>query len=134
MNKKTVLIASDDIAVTDCINDILDEDNFFPIYSNRASQVLLKLIDIKLDLLILDIDLSGMSGLEIIPIIRKVRPNVPLIVLSSDNSFETGQEVASFGIWLYLLKPIDKDKLECFLNFLQMKSIQSDYNTNRWDT
>ena len=119
MNKKTILIASNDDVVTDCITDILDEDKFLAIYSDHASKVLLKVLDIKLDLLILDTDLSGMSGLEILPIIKKVRPNVPLIILSSDNSFETGQKIAKFGILLYLLKPIDTNKLECFLNFVK---------------
>ena len=125
MNKNIVLIASDDARVTESIADAIDEEQFFPIYSNRASEVLLKILDFNLDLLILDIDLSGMSGLEIIPIIKKIRPNVPVIVVSSDNSFETGKKVAKFGVWLFLLKPIDIDKLECFLNHVKMRSNSS---------
>ncbi|NIT59132.1 MAG: response regulator [Aliifodinibius sp.] len=122
MNKGTILVATDDLKLSECIADIIDEDQFCPIYLNRASEVLLRILDLRLDLLILDIDLSGMSGLEIIPIIKKIRPSVPLIVVSSDNTFETGQKVAKYGIWSFLLKPIDTDKLECFLNFVKPKA------------
>ncbi len=125
MRKKTILIASDDAAVNQCLVELLDEDQFIPIYSNRASEALLKVLDVEVDLLVLDIDISGKSGLEIIPIIKKVRPNIPVIVVSSDNSYETGKQLAKFGIWLFLLKPIKKDKLEYFLNFVNMKITQS---------
>lgn len=122
MIKKTILVASEDDSVTDCITAVLDEDEFSPIYVDRASEVLLEVLDVKLDLLILDIDLSGMSGLDFIRIIKKMRPKLPLIVISSDNSFETGKEVAKLGIELYLLKPIETDKLENFMNHVKIKS------------
>ncbi len=122
MQKKTILIASEDDSVTDCIIEKLDEQRFHSIYLNRANEVLLKVLEVKLDLVILDIDLSGMSGLELLPIIKKVRPKLPLIVISSDNSFETGQKVAKFGIGLYMLKPVEIERLENYLNYFMAKS------------
>ncbi|MFQ5754217.1 MAG: response regulator [bacterium] len=122
MDKKKVLIASNDFEVTECAANTIDEERFHLIYSDQASQVLLTLLDTEIDLLIFDLDLSGMTGLELIPIIRKVRPNLPLIVISNDNSFETGREVAKHGVWLFLLKPIDQNKLESFLNYVQMQN------------
>lgn len=122
MNSKTVLIASNDQMLADSIVEILDENRFFSIYSEHATDVILKVLEVSLDLIILDIELSGISGLEILPIIKKVRPKVPLVVVSSDNSFKLGQEIAKLGIWLFLLKPIEIDKLKSFLNFVQMKS------------
>lgn len=121
-NQKKILIASEDHATIECVSNIVDEEQFFPIYLKRASDVLIKVLDEDLDLLILDTELSGMPGLEIMPIIKKLRPNIPIIIISSDNSFEIGQQIAEFGIWSSLNKPIELDKLECFLNFVQMQS------------
>lgn len=122
MDCKTILIASNDRLLSDSIAEVLDEGQFFSIYSEHATDVILKVLEVRLDLIILDIDLSGISGLEILPIIKKVRPKIPLVVVSSDNSFKLGQEIAKWGIWLFLLKPIETEKLRSFLSFVQMKS------------
>ena len=83
--------------------------------------MLLNILDVDLDLLIIDTELSGISGMETMPIIKKLRPNVPIIFVSSDISFEIGQQIAEFGIWSNLNKPIETDKLECFLSYVQMQ-------------
>lgn len=121
-SKKTILIASDDKTTTECILNIIDKEQFNAICLRKASEVLLNILDVDLDLLIIDTELSGISGIEAMPIIKKLRPNVPIIIVSSDNSFEVGQQIAELGIWSSLNKPIETDKLECFLSYVQMQS------------
>lgn len=121
-SKKTILIASDDKTTTECILNIIDKEQFNAICLRKASEVLLSILDVDLDLLIIDTELSGISGIEAMPIIKKLRPNVPIIIVSSDNSFEVGQQIAELGIWSNLNKPIETDKLECFLSYVQMQS------------
>lgn len=121
-SKKTILIASDDKTTTECILNIIDKEQFNAICLRKASEVLLNILDVDLDLLIIDTELSGISGIEAMPIIKKLRPNVPIIIVSSDNSFEVGQQIAELGIWSNLNKPIETDKLECFLSYVQMQS------------
>lgn len=121
-SKKTILIASDDKTTTECILNVIDEDQFRTICLTKASEVLLNILDVDLDLLIIDTELSGIPGIEVMPIIKKLRPNVPIIIVSSDNSFEIGQQIAKLGIWSNLNKPIETDKLECFLSYVQMQS------------
>ena len=120
-SKKTILIASDDKTTTECIFNIIDKEQFNAICLRKASEVLLNILDVDLDLLIIDTELSGISGIEAMPIIKKLRPNVPIIIVSSDNSFEAGQQIAELGIWSNLNKPIETDKLECFLSYVQMQ-------------
>ena len=121
-SKKTLLIASDDKTTTECILNIIDTEQFYAICLKKASEVLLNILDVDLDLIIIDAELSGISGIEIMPIIKKLRPNVPIIIVSSENSFEIGQQIAELGIWSNLNKPIETDKLECFLSYVQMQS------------
>ena len=121
-SKKTILIASDDKTTTECIFNIIDKEQFNAICLRKASEVLLNILDVDLDLLIIDTELSGISGIEAMPIIKKLRPNVPVIIVSSDNSFEVGQQIAELGIWSNLNKPIETDKLECFLSYVHMQS------------
>lgn len=121
-SKKTILIASDDRTTTECILNVIDGEQFHAICLKKASEVLLNILDLDLDLLIIDAELSGISGIEIMPIIKRLRPNIPIIIVSSDNSFEIGQQIAELGIWSNLNKPIETDKLECFLSYVQMQS------------
>ena len=120
--KKTILIASDDKTTTECIFNIIDKEQFNTICLRKASEVLLNILEVDLDLLIIDTELCGISGIEAMPIIKKLRPNVPIIIVSSDNSFEVGKQIAELGIWSNLNKPIETDKLECFLSYVQMQS------------
>ncbi len=77
-----------------------------------------------MDLLVLDIDLFDNSGLDLIPMIKRVRPSPPLRVVSSDNSFEIGREIAKSGVWLFLIKSIEIDKFKSYLRFLFASNVQ----------
>lgn len=118
---QAILVASKDEQVCECIEKAADKSKFYIILTDRITEVLLKMLDVKVDLLILDLDLLGDAWLEVISVIKKVKSNLPLLVVSSDNSFETGREIAKFGVWLYLLKPIRPSKIESAMNFLQTK-------------
>lgn len=123
MKNKSILIASEDKQLCETVLGILNRSQFIPICSQRISQILLNILEKDFDLLILDIDSSGGARTEMINVIKKVRPNLPLIVVTSDNSFETGKKIAENGVLLFLLKPIDMEKLEYFLNFFIMQNI-----------
>lgn len=69
----------------------------------------------KPDLLITDIKLLGMSGLELLKEIRKTDSTLLAIVISGYRLFEFAKEAITLSIMDYLLKPIDKQKLEALL-------------------
>ncbi|WP_309121186.1 response regulator transcription factor [Paenibacillus sp.] len=67
------------------------------------------------DILITDISMPFMNGLELIRDIRGVRPEIRVIVLSGYNEFEYLKEGLVLGIENYLLKPINVDELQATL-------------------
>ena len=123
MKNKSILIASEDKQLCERVLGILNRSQLIPICSQRISQILLNILEKDFDLLILDIDSSGVARTEMINVIKKVRPNLPLIVVTSDTSFETGKKIVENGVLLFLLKPIDMENLEYFLNFFIMQNI-----------
>ena len=116
LEKQNVLVASEDALVNACVVDALDSNIFTIRFADCLSKFLLLTLETKVDLIILDIDLPGKSAVDLIKIVMNIRPKTPLIVTSSDCSFETGQEIAKLGIWSYLPKPIDTKELRRFLN------------------
>ena len=101
---------------------IVEEKGYFTTVLNQGSEVVLAVLDQDIDLIILDLDLEGMSGLEIIPIIKKTRPKIPIIVISGDNSIKTGGRILQYGIFYYLHKPINIKEISEVLEYVPMLS------------
>lgn len=72
---------------------------------------MLELRQVGYDLLITDVRLPGMSGLELVRRVRRVQPNLPVIVLTGYGSVAWEEEARSLGVQGYLMKPVDGEVL-----------------------
>jgi len=112
--RKNVLVATADGKVRDAICDFLR--SFSEEYSVKpvegSGRAILALLSEGVDLAIVDLNIGGISGLEAVEIMRRSRPKVPIIVISSDRSVETGSRVMQQGIFYYMLKPVRIDELK----------------------
>ncbi|MBW1786285.1 MAG: response regulator [Deltaproteobacteria bacterium] len=64
------------------------------------------------DLAILDIKLRKMSGVDVLSILREVRPDAKAVMLTGFPTVQTAQRAITLGAYDYLTKPIDIDRLE----------------------
>ncbi|THF75247.1 response regulator transcription factor [Cohnella fermenti] len=67
------------------------------------------------DLLVTDIRMPGLSGLELIERVRERRPGMKFVILSGYNDFELVRKAATLGIENYLIKPVNKEELSSTL-------------------
>ncbi|WP_343248237.1 response regulator transcription factor [Diplocloster hominis] len=67
------------------------------------------------DLLITDIEMPGMNGLELIREVRRLYPQVHILILSGYSNFEYARTAIKFGVDDYLLKPISQSDLNVVL-------------------
>ena len=67
--------------------------------------------DVAPDLVLLDIHLPDMSGLEVLRRVREVRPDVDVLVISAAKEVDTVRTALRGGVVNYLLKPFDSDAL-----------------------
>ena len=63
--------------------------------------------DPSLDLILSDINMPGMSGLEMLPKVKAARPNVPVIMITAYGDEATKRKAAELGAAGLLTKPID---------------------------
>ena len=68
--------------------------------------------DHKLDLVILDIKLKKMSGIEVLEELKKTDPTIRAIMLTGYPTVQTAQQARTLGANEYCVKPIDKEELE----------------------
>lgn len=67
------------------------------------------------NLIITDIEMPGLSGLELIVQLKEVLPETQFAVLSAHDQFSYAQQALRYGVFRYILKPIDPKELMAFL-------------------
>ncbi len=103
--KASILVVDDEPIERQTLTDILKLEgyNVASVASGEAAIEFLRLNTV--DLVILDLRMHGMSGLETAKVIRRVSPDVELILLTAHGSMETAIEALRQRVHDYLLKP-----------------------------
>ena len=79
----------------------------FAVSAQEALERAKTIADPMLILILLDINMPGMSGLEMLPKVKAVRPNVPVIMITAYGDEATKKKAAELGAAGLLTKPID---------------------------
>lgn len=78
---------------------------------NDSTKVLQTLDENEISIIVLDINMPGISGLELLPLIIEKYPNMPVIMLTAVNDVESAVKSIKAGAFNYLLKPVDETRL-----------------------
>ena len=113
---KKILIVEDDEAMRSLLKDFLDEEGFGTESVSNGSDALKKLMDQPFDLIITDIQMPGLTGLDILPGIKKLQPEAPVIVITAFGSDELYRRSFEKGATGYLEKPIHINKLRTLIH------------------
>lgn len=111
-----LLIADDEYFIRKRIKKIIqDSDLNFNIIieAENGEEVLTHLQETPVDLVLLDIKMPHMSGLEVCEQIQNHYPTTKVIILSGYNEFEFARKALQTGVFDYLLKPIRQEELIC---------------------
>lgn len=84
--------------------------------SSTPSEALFILERNKPDILFVDVEMPGMSGVELLQILREKHPSVPVVIVSAHSKFEYIQKALRMSAVDYLNKPVDPDELEKAIN------------------
>ncbi len=109
-----VFIVDDEVIVREGIRSKINWDNTeFSLAGEAADgEIALSMIqDIKPDILITDIKMPFMDGLELARMVKKMQPWIRIIILSGHDEFEYAKKAISIGIDDYLLKPFTAEEI-----------------------
>ena len=119
-----VFLVEDEIVVREGIRKNIHWEQYGFIYAGDASdgELALPLIrQIQPDLIITDIKMPFMDGLELIKLVREELPRTKVVIISGYDDFSYAQQAIRMGVEQYLLKPIIKEKMVEVLIALQKK-------------
>jgi DNA-binding NtrC family response regulator len=108
---KTILIIDDDKSVRDSLKMILEYERYEVEFAENGEEGLRKLDRLAVDVVLLDVKMSGMDGIEVLTKIRQKNEKLPVIMISGHGTIETAVEATKLGAFDFLSKPLDRDKL-----------------------
>ncbi|HEY0730166.1 MAG TPA: HD domain-containing phosphohydrolase [Pyrinomonadaceae bacterium] len=106
-----ILIVDDEVEITEILADLLSED-YDCIRAGSAEQALALLQDNEFQLVISDITMPGMSGLEMIPHVKAISPDTVVVMISGMQTVESAIGALRLGAFDYLMKPFDLRQVE----------------------
>src|SRR5436305_1055664 len=116
MNRKTrVLVVDDDTLLRGLVTQQLLRSDFAATPAASARECLQLLREADYDVVLLDIMMPDMSGLDALREIRKLEDPPEVVMLTADTSLSTGIEAMRHGAYDYLTKPATLDEMEAVL-------------------
>src|SRR5437660_2148618 len=104
--KTRILIIDDDDQIRGLLLNLLG--NIYDCFeAESAEQALTALEEDHFDLVISDIQLGGMSGLELVPRVHSIASDCVVLMISGQNTIETAIEAMRAGAFDYIMKPFD---------------------------
>jgi len=141
----SVFLVDDEHIVLDGIRNKIDWDNCVFTFAGEATdgELAYNMIqDVKPDILITDIKMPFMDGLELSRMLKKSQPWIKIIILSGHDEFDYAKEAISIGVEDYILKPFTSEDLLKSLNkvkenldkerkhFLDYNRLKEDFESN----
>lgn len=111
MAKGNILIADDDAAIRTVLNQAFARAGYTPRATGNAATLWRWVSQGEGDLVITDVVMPDENAFDLIPRMRKVRPDLPIIVMSAQNTLLTAITAAECGAYEYLPKPFDLNEL-----------------------
>ena len=128
--KRQILIADDEeIVVRSCLR-ILSTDEFEIDSACNGLEAIEKLSKKNYDMLILDIKMPKMNGIEVLQRVKETHPDIDVIMITGLNQIETAVQAMKMGAFDYLSKPFDPDELELVVSraFERRQLLQENLN------
>ena len=112
----TILVADDDRGIRTVLSQALGRAGYDVRTTGNASTLWRWVSDGEGDLVITDVVMPDESGLDLLPRIKKIRPDMRIIVMSAQNTLLTAVKATQRGAFEYLPKPFDLKELVSVVN------------------
>ncbi|MFA5794955.1 MAG: response regulator [Candidatus Brocadiia bacterium] len=110
--KLKIMVLDDEASIGDLLNKFLTKKNYMVTAFTSPKQALKHLKNNPVDLMITDMNMPEMNGLDVTKAAKTSNPDLPIIIMSSSCLQERKDEMAKLGVCDYIQKPLNLNYLE----------------------
>ena len=107
-----ILIVDDDDAVRDTLYDLFSDDHLCHAASSAEQALSFVNEQQQYDVVLTDISMPGLSGVELLGILRQTQPDTPVIIISGIGDRTHAEGLVRLGAFDFILKPFSLEKVE----------------------
>jgi two-component system NtrC family response regulator len=125
MKRVKILVIDDDESLRRVLEYNLAQEGYAVLAAGTGEQGLDLLRKEGADLVVTDVRMPGMDGLQVLEGVRKVDPNIQVIILTAFGTIEMAVEAMRAGAFHYISKPFNRDELKLTIRkALQLKALE----------
>lgn len=109
--KPLILITDDEKSIRNTLREILEFEKYKTVEAEKGEEALAIVKDEPVDLVILDIKMKGMDGIEVLGKIKQVKQELPVIMISGHGTIKIAVEATKTGAFDFIEKPPDLNRL-----------------------
>ncbi|MDX1640595.1 MAG: sigma-54 dependent transcriptional regulator [Balneolaceae bacterium] len=109
--KANILITDDEKSIRNALKEILEFEDYKTLEAENGKQALEIIREKDVDLVMLDIKMKGMDGVEVLGKIKEIKPELPVIMISGHGTIKIAVEATKNGAFDFLEKPPDLNRL-----------------------
>ncbi|WCL52930.1 nitrogen regulation protein NR(I) [Gimibacter soli] len=110
-SKPSIIVADDDLAIRMVVSEACRQEGWLVLEADDAPELERMVRAGQGDLVISDVLMPNGNGLELLPKLKAMRPDLPVVVMSAQNTLATAMKASRAGAYEYLPKPFDIDEL-----------------------
>jgi two-component system nitrogen regulation response regulator NtrX len=113
---RTILVVDDETSILQSLEGILSDEGFEVACADSGVRALETVGEMIPDLVLLDIWMSGMDGIETLVKIKEAYPNLQVVMMSGHGTIETAVKATKLGAYDFIEKPLSLEKLLLSVN------------------
>jgi len=108
----TILVIDDEVDMLMLLRMIIEDNTDYEVETtNNPSEGLKKVAERDYGLVITDLKMPGMDGIELFDELKEIKPGIPVIIITAYGSVETADEAMKKGVADFITKPFRKDHI-----------------------
>ena len=112
LKKPRILVVDDEAAMRESLTDWLMEDDYEVSQAPSGEEAVSKAKETDFDVVLLDLKMPGMDGLEAMKRIKEVSPETEIVMMTAYATVDTAVQAMKVGAFDYMVKPFDPDEIE----------------------
>lgn len=111
MGNAKILIVDDELIIRESLKGWLERDGYEIMTAASGEEALELLKTNRFDILLVDIQMDGMSGIDVLKLVKEHYPDIDVIMITAFGSIPSSVQAMKIGAYDYLLKPFDPEEL-----------------------